>query len=85
MKLTDTLIKIINKTYQVNTLVELKFSRYDLAMKTDDAGRAILIFIGRKDANGKIKGERYARRLKLGLNGAVIKDHWEHKGPATPK
>jgi len=84
MKLTDTLITILNKPYEPDALVELKFSRYDLALKTDESGRAILIFIGRKDSNGKIRGERYARRLKFGSKGEMIKDHWEHKGPATP-
>jgi len=84
MKLTDTLIKVINKAYPENEFIETNFGRYDLSLKTDDDGRAIMIFIGKKDASGKIRGERYARRLKFGSNGEVIKDHWEHKGPATP-
>ncbi|WP_200815674.1 hypothetical protein [Pedobacter africanus] len=47
-------------------MVELKSGRYDLAFKTDDKGRLILLFMGKKDACGKIMGERYARRLLIG-------------------
>ncbi|KQM77882.1 hypothetical protein ASE74_15900 [Pedobacter sp. Leaf216] len=84
MKLNTSLLNIINKTYQPDTFLEMKFGRYDLALKTDTDGRAIMIFLGKKDANGKIRGDRYARRLKFGRNNELIKDHWEHKGPATP-
>jgi hypothetical protein len=33
------------------------FQRYDLAFKTDETGRPVLLFIGKKDGQGKIKGE----------------------------
>ena len=35
-----------------------------------------------KTENGRIAGERYARRLKI-EDGKKIKDHWEHKGKAS--
>ncbi len=73
----------MNKIYQPGTMVEVKFKRYDLAFKTDDKGRPILLFIGEKDEKGKIKGERYARRFVENPEGVVIKDHWDHKGKAT--
>ena len=84
MKLGEPLLKILNKCYQPLTLVETTFSRYDLAFKTDEEGRPILLFLGKKDSNGNIKGERYARRLKIDDDGKIIKDHWEHKGKVTP-
>ena len=64
-------------------MIEMKFKRYDLAFKTDEKGRPILLFMGEKDANGKIKGERYARRLLENTEGIILKDHWDHKGKAT--
>lgn len=82
MKLGEPVLKILDKKYEPHTLVETVFQRYDLAFKTDKEGRPILLFMGTKDANGHIKGERYARRLKE-EGGKVIKDHWEHKGKAT--
>lgn len=81
--LKEPIIKILSKTYQPTTMVEMKFKRYDLAFKTDEKGRPILLFIGEKDSNGRIKGERYARRLVEDTDGIVIKDHWDHKGKAT--
>ena len=83
MELGEEILKILNKTYDPSSMVETKFKRYDLAFKTDEAGRPILLFMGQKDENGKIKGERFARRLKQGNNGEMIKDHWDNKGKAT--
>jgi hypothetical protein len=82
-ELKEPVLKLLNKTYEPSALVELRFKRYDLAFRTDELGRPILLFMGVKDANGKIKGERYARRLKIDDAGLVIKDHWDHKGKAS--
>lgn len=83
MLIGEELQKLLNKTYEPSTLIEMPFKRYDLAFKTDEMGRPILLFMGKKNENGNIKGERFARRLITGANGEVIKDHWENKGPAT--
>lgn len=83
MIIGEELQKLLNKTYEPSTLIEMPFKRYDLAFKTDEIGRPILLFMGKKDEKGNIKGERFARRLKTGPNGEVIKDHWENKGPAS--
>lgn len=83
MELGEEVLKILNKTYDSNSMIETKFKRYDLAFKTDEDGRPILLFMGQKDAEGKIKGERFARRLKFGSQGEVLKDHWDNKGKAT--
>ena len=84
MELKAPILSILNKQYQPNTLVETTFKRYDLSFKTDEAGRPVLLFLGQKDQDGKIRGERYARRIQLDKDGKVIKDHWDHKGKATP-
>ena len=81
--LKEPVLKILSKIYAPSSLIEQRFGRYDLAMRTDEKGRAILLFMGQKDTNGKIKGERYARRLVLDKDGHILKDHWDHKGKAT--
>lgn len=78
------ILKILNGNYEPAALIEKRFGRYDLAFKTDDSGNPILLFIGTKDATGKIKGERYARRLVTDKDGKRIKDHWDKKGKANP-
>lgn len=81
--LKEPILKILNKTYEPSTIIEMKFKRYDLAFKTDNLGRPILLFMGEKDSLGRINGERYARRLVSGTDGSILKDHWDHKGKAT--
>jgi len=68
MELKEPVLKIINKIYEPSSMVELTFKRYHLALKTDEKGRAILLFMGKKKENNE---------------GEAIKDHWEHKGKAT--
>lgn len=83
MILGEEILKILNKRYEPDTFVETSFKRYDLGFKTDDTGRPILLFIGKMGDDGKIKGERFARRLVFGAGGEVIKDHWDNKGKAN--
>jgi hypothetical protein len=83
MKLSDELQKKLQKLYEPCSLIQLKFRGNDVAFKTDEKGNAILLFIGKANAEGKIKGYRYARTLKFDAGGNVIKDHWDLKGKAS--
>ena len=83
MKLSEELVKKLSKIYEPSAMHNQKFKGKDLAFKTDEEGRPILLFIGTMTDEGNIKGERYARRLAFDKTGAVIKDHWELKGKAT--
>jgi len=84
MKLGDDVMKILSKTYEPLTMVEAKIRRHDLAFKTDAEGRPVLLFMGKKNEDGNIRGDRYGRVLKFADDGSVLKDHWERKGTATP-
>jgi hypothetical protein len=83
MALNKNIEHKLKKRYEPSTMVELKYNGNALSFKTDEEGNPILLFIGKKDETGKVKGERYARTLKKDTSGAVIKDHWELKGKAT--
>jgi hypothetical protein len=80
MKLGDELLKKLNKKYEPSAMVNISFRRYDLAVKTDEEGNPIVLFIGKEKENGNIKGDRYARRLLKDKDGKIIKDHWDYKG-----
>jgi hypothetical protein len=80
MKLGPELLKLLAKFYDPSVMIETHFHRYDLAIKTDEAGRPVLLFIGKKDSNGQIKGTRFTRRLLTDKEGAIVKDHWDNKG-----
>lgn len=82
--LKEPILKLMNRTYEPQRIIELTFGRYDLAFKTDQLGRPVLLFIGKKDRfTGKIVGERFARRLLQDESGLILKDHWDNKGRAT--
>lgn len=80
MKMGENLLKQLQKKYEPDTMVHRRFRGYDLAMKTDEEGNPILLFIGTADEQGVIKGDRYARRLLKDEQGHVLKDHWDYKG-----
>ena len=83
MKLSHPLQLKLSKPLEPSSLVPMKYKGNDLAVKTDGEGNAVFVFIGKKQPDGKIKGQRYARTLKKDENGKIIKDHWEQKGNAS--
>lgn len=80
MKIGEPLLKILNKAYQPLSTVEMVFKRYDLKFITNDQGKPVLLFIGKKTSAGTIRGERFARTLQVAADGKVLKDHWDNKG-----
>lgn len=83
MKLSEGLLAKLGKTYEPSAMIQQQYNGKDLAFKTDADGRPILLFVGRRDEDGSIKGDRYARTLKTDREGKIIKDHWERKGKAS--
>lgn len=80
MKIGKALLKVLEKTYEPETMVSRKFERYDISFKTDEAGNPILLFMGKLDGNDRIRGERFVRVLVRDPAGRLIKDHWDAKG-----
>lgn len=83
MKLGELLLKQLNKCYPPSAMVDIRFKRYDIVLKTDEEGNAVQAFIGKLSEGGTIKGDRFTRTLKYGRDGKKIKDHWERKGYAA--
>ncbi|HYG02520.1 MAG TPA: hypothetical protein VD927_08740 [Chryseosolibacter sp.] len=84
MALSEHLEKTLKKKYEPSSMVTFKYKGNDVSLKTDPEGNGIMLFIGKSTRDGKINGERYARRLLKDRDGKIIKDHWERKGKATP-
>lgn len=80
MGLSHSLLLKLGRKYTPSSIIALKFRGKDVAVKTDDDGNAVVVFIGKADADGRIKGERYTRTLKSDERGVIIKDHWDRKG-----
>ena len=83
MKLSEDLIRKLQKKYQPSTMVNLRYKGNDLAFKTDKEGNAMQLFVGKKGADGMVKGYRYLRTLLQDKNGIVVKDHWDLKGKSS--
>ena len=83
MPLNHELQKKLNRRYEPSSMVSMRFKGNDVSFKTDEEGNPVLLFIGRKNEKGIVKGERYARTLQRDKEGNVIRDHWEQKGKAT--
>ncbi len=83
MKLSEQLQTRLSKIFEPSAMIEMHYNGNDIAFKTDEEGNAVLLFIGRKNEKGQIKGERYARTFKRDKDGVVFKDHWELKGKAN--
>lgn len=49
------------------------------------AGPFFCSWVKKDQTTGKIKGERFARRIVEGAEGEIIKDHWDNKGKATAR
>ena len=80
MPLNDQLIKKLSSKYEPESMVYLTFRGKDIAMKTDQEGNPVQLFIGEMQEDGHIRGERYVRNLTKDENGAIIKDYWDKKG-----
>ena len=74
---------MLDKQYPASSIEETQYRGQDLAFRTDKEGRPVLLFIGKKIAPGKIRGERYVRH-RATMSDGKIKDHWEKKSKATP-
>ncbi len=80
MKLGNELLTKLSKKYEPSAMVSISFRSYDLAVKTNEEGDPILVFLGKLREDGSIKGDRFARRLLKDKDGNLVKDHWDYKG-----
>lgn len=80
MKIGDKLLKELSKRYEPESTVDTKFGRYDLTFRTDHEGNPTTLFIGTRQSDGKISGNRFARVLLRDKEGRITKDHWDAKG-----
>lgn len=83
MKLGPQILKILEKKYEPESMIYTTFNSHDLAFKTNEEGNPVLLFLGKMNDKGQVRGMRYSRTLIKNSAGQVIKDHWELKGKAS--
>jgi hypothetical protein len=84
MGLQPALEAKLARIYAPDATISETFRGKDLTIITNDKGQAVTLFIGRRNADGSIAGERYVRRLHYEADGFTIRhSHWELKGKVT--
>jgi hypothetical protein len=83
MKLGPQILKILEKKYESESMIYTTFNRHDLAFRTDEEGNPVLLFLGKMNDKGQVKGLRYSRTLIKDTAGRITKDHLELKGKAS--
>ena len=64
----EELVTKVQKKFELSSLKNIRFKQLNISFKTGKNGNAILLFIGKRNENGNIIGERYARTLKYNRN-----------------
>jgi hypothetical protein len=80
MKLNEQVRLRLSKKYLPSSMIDMKYNGKDMSFKTDEQGNPTILFIGKMQSNGKIKGERFTRTLVHDERGLLVKDHWDLKG-----
>lgn len=71
----------LTKKFTPDSRVEDNFRGKDLTLVINKAGDAITLFIGKRNPDGSITGERYVRKIQYASDKeTIIKSHWELKG-----
>lgn len=80
MAIGAELEKKLSKIYESTSTLSLTFKGNDITIVTNDEGEATVLFIGKRNANGSISGERYVRKIVKDEKGKIVKSHWDNKG-----
>ncbi len=74
----------LNKIYEPSSRIDDVFKGNAITFITNDSGEPITVFIGKRNPDGSINGERYVRRIQREEGSHVIKkSHWDNKGKVT--
>lgn len=74
----------LSKRYAPQSRLDDVLGRHDITFLTNADGDPITLFIGERNPDGTIRGERYQRKLLLDPStGKVIKSHWDLKGKTS--
>ncbi len=86
MALQPALEDKLAKIYAPATSHDAEFRGKDITFITNKVGEPITLFIGKRQPDGSIKGERYVRIIQYEADGITIrKSHWELKGSVSQR
>lgn len=80
MGLSEKLEAKLDKIFPPKTKINDVYKGNDLTYITNELGEPISLFIGKRQEDGAIKGERYVRKIVRSEDGLkVLKSHWDNK------
>jgi hypothetical protein len=83
MPINPKLQTILAKLYTPDSSVDLQYHGKDITILTNENGEAVTLFIGKRNEDGTITGERYARKFKTDSKTGKRSSHWDLKGKAS--
>ena len=84
MPIGSTLEKKLDKVYAPFSRIDEVFHGKDITIITNERGEAVHLYIGKRNEDGSIRGEHYARRLQREAGSErILKSHWDNKGKVT--
>ncbi len=84
MAISAKLEKKLAKPYAPSSRIDEVFLGNDITIITNERGEAIHLFIGKRNEDGSIRGEHYARRIQREPGSdRIVKSHWDNKGKVT--
>jgi hypothetical protein len=84
MPIGSALDKKLNKVYAPSIRIDEVFHGNDITIITNERGEPIHLYIGKRNEDGSIKGEHYARRIQREQGSErILKSHWDNKGKVT--
>lgn len=74
----------LQKIFAPNARLDEKLLGKDVTFVTNEFGEPETLFIGKRQPDGAINGERYVRRIVRKPNSnELLKSHWELKGKVS--
>lgn len=84
MPLNQKLQQELSKIYEPRQRYYKRFAGKDMTFITNDLGEPVTLFIGSRNSDGSIKGERFVRKIvRHADRQAILKSHWESKGKVS--
>ena len=81
MPLHPQLADKLAKRYPPSETIDDKFKGHDITFVTNAAGEPVTLFLGRRQPDGHIAGQRYVRTIHRTPDGQqIIRSHWDLKG-----
>ncbi|WP_026462492.1 hypothetical protein [Adhaeribacter aquaticus] len=81
MPLQSAIENRLAKKYASSSRLDDVYNGKDLTYITNQNGDPVTLFIGKRNPDGSIAGERYVRRIQYAPDGlTIVKSHWDFKG-----